>query len=1217
VSTVSKMQHQRCRYVSKTLPEAERVTQITRIQLCGRLSVEVEGVQLADGLRGKQVRLLLAYLVLNRLRQVGREELIDALWPFQPPRSEDAALRTLLSRLRSAVGTDSLAGRDGLILALPEPVWVDVEAAGVEVERAQQALERGDVRSAWALAQVPLNIASRGLLPGSQARWLEAQRRELEDVRLQALEVIGRAGLSMGGTQLASVERAARNLIDTEPYRESGYMLLMEALAAQGNVAEGLRVFERLRTLLRDELGAAPSPEAIAVHEGLLNPAARAGEPVAAAEGETTVLPLPPEIEARGHGLLVGRRRELGELKDLWAAARGDRPEPAPVAGGNGASVVDAVGRPGRVALLTGDPGIGKTRLTAELACRAHDDGAFVLAGRAPEETLTPYQPFLEALRHYFTGAPLPELRVTVREYGSELARLVPELRRRVPDLPPQTVDEPETERYRLFEAVVGLLSVISAAAPILLVLDDLQWADRATLLLLRHLARAPQPRRLLILGAYRPTETERDGFPEALADLRRERLVTEVQIAGLSEAETAELVQARTGEVPSESFAQALHVETEGNPLFIEEIVRHLMEAGVHAAQATPHELQRFGLPEGVKQVIAQRLARLGEQAVEWLRVAAVVGRDFDAGLLERVISLDEDQFLDALDEAVAAGLVVEALGRPGHYSFSHALIRETLYEGMSAPRRARIHRRVGEALEASRRESLPSLALHFTRAAGPHDTEKAITYATRAGEQASSMLAHEEAVEHYVRALEVLERFEPEATERRCELLVLLGDSRVRSGERPLAWPAYREAATLAERLGDSDRLARAAIGASRGFILQPGVVDPELIAMLERALALIGEQPSVLRVRLLSRLCGAIYYTPERRRLLELSEQASDIAAALADPEARTYACAARRRALWDPAHLQERLTISTEMLTSARQAGNLELELQAHAWLLVDLLQHGDRDAVEAQIDAFTTGAERLRQPLYLWNVMVWRAMRALLAGDLGLAERLTTSALPAGSPGEGVTAPQYHAIQMLAVRREQDRMAELEGPARQVVEANPSRATWRAALAMLLPESGQLEEAGDQLDLLAAHDFADIPRDGDWMTAIVLISEVAVGLDDAKRAAVLYELLLPYAEQNLVIGLAAVCLGSVARYLGRLAVTMGREHEAGPHFEHALAANAALRAPVELAHTQIDYAGVLAPGRRAQELIRAASRTAAELELPALARRLAELEQPPG
>ena len=449
----------------------------TRVQLCGRLSVEIGGVQLADRLRGRQVRLLLAYLLLNRTRHVGREELIGALWTGTAPASEDAALRTLLSRLRSALGGSALSGRDELILSLPEPVWVDLEAAGAELRRAGEALERGDARSAWALAQVPLNIASRGLLPGAQARWLEPSRRELEDTRLQALEVIGRAGLRFGGSQLASVERAARSLIEAEPYRESGYVLLMEALAARGNVAEGLRVFERLRALLRDELGTAPSREAIEAHAQLLRPASRGPlGPLPSGEPATSPVELPAELRPRADGLLVGRGRELAELWRLWGAARRDATRREPIV------------------VIAGDAGIGKTSLAAELARRAHADGGVVLAGRSPEEALVPYQPFLEALRHYVVSAPADEVRQSMRDYGPELARLVPELSRRLGELP-RAGHEPESERYRLFEAVAGLFSAITSSAPILLVLDDLHWADPPTLLLLRHLARSPEPR--------------------------------------------------------------------------------------------------------------------------------------------------------------------------------------------------------------------------------------------------------------------------------------------------------------------------------------------------------------------------------------------------------------------------------------------------------------------------------------------------------------------------------------------------------------------------------------------------------------------------------------------------------------------------------------------------------------------------------------------------
>jgi DNA-binding SARP family transcriptional activator/tetratricopeptide (TPR) repeat protein len=1209
VTTVGKLPGRRCRYVSKSLPEGGPGTERTRIQLCGRLSVEIDGAQLAGGLRGKQVPLLLAYLLLNRDRPIGREELIGALWPDHAPVSQDAALRTLLSRLRSTLGSDALSGRDELVLDLPAPVWIDVEAAALEVERARRALERGDARSGWALAQVPLNIAARGLLPGAQASWLEARRRELEDVRMQALEVIGRAGLNLGRAQRTSVERAARSLIEAEPYRESGYVLLMEALAAEGNVAEGLRVFDQLRTWLRDELGTSPSPETIAAHQQLLRPASRyapnvrsGGDPEA--RGGATI-GLPSELLARSEAPLVGRAAELEQLSELWTRA---------VQAGPRSQYHRVHEASGRLALLLGDAGIGKTRLVAELARRAHAAGGCVLAGRSPQEALLPYQPFVEALRHYVINVPFSELRASAREYGSELARLVPELRRRAPDLPMPVEGDPDTERYRLFEAVVGLLGEISASAPVLLVLDDLQWADRPTLLLLRHIARSPDLGRVLVLGSYRATEGYVNAFGESLAELRRERLVTQITVGGLTESETAELVRIRAGGSPSAALCRGLHAETEGNPFFIEELVRHLKDAGVRTDEADAHELRRVGLPDGIKEVIAVRLARLQAPAMEWLRLAAVIGRDFDLTLLEQVTSLEEEQFLNALDEALAAGLVVQASRGTGRYSFSHALIRETLYEGMSLPRRARNHRRVGEALEAQGANAqLTALALHFARAAGSQDAEKAIDYACRAGEQATRMLAHEEAAEHYARALEVQELFEPEALERRCELLLLLGEARVCAGERPSPWGIFREAATIAASRNDSTSLARAAIGASRRYIQPPGVIDEQLIALLEQALVMTAGQRTVERVALLTRACGALYYSPARGRMVELANEATGIADELQDPAARALAAAARRRAFWDPGHLEQRLSDATELLTLGREAGDLELVLQGHAWLVVDLLEHGDSDAVNAQIEAFAAGAERLRQPLYLWNASVWRAMRALLAGRLEHAERLAAEALALGAPGETVTAQQYYAAQLLAIRREQGRMAELEQPARELVRTNPQRAAWRAGLATLLCELDRTEEARAELDALASENFQDIEQDGDWMTAITLLADCCADLGDAERAEHLYELLEPYREANVVIGLAVVCLGSAARYLGRLAATMGRGGEATEHFERALVAEAALKAPVCLAHTQLEYARMLGPdSAKARSLLEAATATAEKLGLSALLGRVAKL-----
>ncbi len=746
--------------------------------------------------------------------------------------------------------------------------------------------------------------------------------------------------------------------------------------------------------------------------------------------------------------------------------------------------------------------------------------------------------------------------------------------------------------------------------------LDDLHWSDRPTLLLLRHLARSPQSSRVWMIGAYRAVERWSEGFAGALAGWRRERLTAQLDVGGLAVEEMVELLRQHTGAVPSRAFVAALYRKTEGNPFFIEEIVRHLSDSGVYPHQAGHHELGRVGLPDGVRSVISRRLERLGPDCLEWLRGAAVIGRDFEAELLERVLDFDEERFLVALEEALDAGLVAEAPDDPDRYAFSHALIRETLYEGMSTARRTRIHRRIGIVLEqldpAHPERHISALALHFTRAAEPEDAERAIRYALRAGSEATAMLANEEAAEHYARALAVLDRSAPEALRRRCDLLLELGEARVRSGERPLAWPTFREAAALAARLGDGDALARAAIGASRRYVQPPGVVDAELITLLRQALEMTAAQRTVTRVRLLSRLCGALYFSAQRDHMIPLSQEATEIARELGDPVADALAAAARRRAHWEPGQLQRRLTDSTQLLRAAREAGDLELTLQGHAWLVVDLLERGDRRGVEAQIDAFASGAEQLRQPLFQWNALVWQAMLALMDGHLGKAEQLATAAVSSGARAEGITAPQYYAVQMLEIRREQARMSELEAPARELVATNPHRAAWRAGLATLLLHTGRADEARAEFDLLARDGFASVPRDGDWMVVASLSADLAVGLNDVLAAARLYELLAPFADANVVVGLGAVCLGATQRYLGRLALTLGRSSDAVEHLRRAVRANRDLGAMIELAHTQVDLAGALGSAPEARELLARAEVTAFEHDLPYVARRAAQL-----
>jgi tetratricopeptide (TPR) repeat protein len=965
-------------------------------------------------------------------------------------------------------------------------------------------------------------------------------------------------------------------LIASEPYRESGYVLLMQALGAEGNLAEGLRVFERLRSLLRDELGTAPSRETIAAHHQLLQPTPA---PISAPPQTPLQLPLPPELSGATRAGLIGRERELAELERFWTALHPT----------NGTEQGSA-----RIGFLAGEPGVGKTRLLAELAGRLHSQGAVVLRGRCTQEPLAPFQPFLEALRFYVLHAPPDHLRRAAQHYGGELQRLLPELRR-LGDLPPPPHGDSETERYRLFEAVASLLAELAASTPVLVVLDDLHWADRPTLSLLQHLTRVPDPARVPIVGAYRAGRAESDGpLADALADLRHEQLTTELRVGGLSLEQTVDLVRNTTGKLPSLQLTRALHERTGGNPLFVLQIIRRLDQAGIDVGSAGPTELRQLGLPEDLKRAITWRLAGLELDSAACLRAAAVIGRDFDAAVVERVIGLSEDQFITALEQALDAAVIVPQSANPGRrattaglgYRFAHPLIREALYEDISVPRRARLHKRVGEALEEFDQlrtgaepdhvtgQRIAMLAQHFAHAAEREDADKAVRYSRQAGDRAIDMLAYEDAAQHYARALELLERFEPDQDRLRLGLLVSLAESHIRAGDRPLANEPLRTAADLAIKLSDPESLGRVAVAASRVYIQQPGVVDEELISLLDRALAMTEGEVSTLRVRLLARLCGALYFSADRDRMAALSAEATEVASRVEDPAARTLAAAARRRTFWGPAQLERRLGDSAEILRFAREADDAELTLQGHAWLVVDLLEHGDLDSVDAQVDAFERLAKQVGQPLYDWQAAVWRAMRALLSGNVENAERLAEQALATGARAEPVSAGQYYAAQLLEIRREQGRMGELEPALRQLVEQYPNRFAYRAALGTLLAETGRPEEARDEVAPLTP---AEVPEDVDWLLTMTLLADVYASLGDSGRSVELYELLLPYEAVNVVIGFAASCDGPVARVLGRLAAVIGKPSEAAGHFDRALEMAERLRAPLLKARIEVNRA----------------------------------------
>ncbi|MBA3328051.1 MAG: AAA family ATPase, partial [Solirubrobacterales bacterium] len=445
----------------------------------------------------------------------------------------------------------------------------------------------------------------------------------------------------------------------------------------------------------------------------------------------------------------------------------------------------------GRVVLVGGEPGVGKSRLAAELARAAHGDGARVLYGRCDERSLIPYQPFVEALDHHVAHAPLDELRSQTAHGGEKLARLVPALGERLPGLPDTAPGDPQIDRYLAFESVARLLSGLSRRSALLLVIDDLHLADRPTLLLLRHLLRSSKRSSLLVLGTYRESAVGASHqLSETTVELHREGLLERIRLDGLEERELAGLIAAWGGADAPPGLTRAIHDQTEGNLFFVGEFLRHLTDTGAlsreHGRLTLTRPLDVVGVPESVKEAIGWHLSRLDDHVLDMLRLASVLGRRFSLDVLAALADSEGGELERAIETAAAEGVVEEEPGAIGQYAFAHALIRDTLYSAIGSPRRARLHRRVGEIIEqlptADPGTRLAELAYHFSRAAPIGAAEQAVAHCRRAGDHAMTLFAYEEAAQHYRRALQALELVEIGDEDERRELLLGLGEAQDR---------------------------------------------------------------------------------------------------------------------------------------------------------------------------------------------------------------------------------------------------------------------------------------------------------------------------------------------------------------------------------------------------------------------------------------------------
>ncbi|MGH9040974.1 MAG: ATP-binding protein [Acidimicrobiia bacterium] len=931
-------------------------------------------------------------------------------------------------------------------------------------------------------------------------------------------------------------------------------------------------------------------PEAVAVCEVDWEPLAEA-------------IPLPALLTGGGR-IFVGRDDQFGLLQDRWKeAVAGER----------------------RMALIAGEPGIGKTRLAAQLADELHGEGALVLAGRCDEDLGVPYQPFVEALRHYTVHA--SELRLG--RFGGELARLAPELAETVPGLAPPLRSDPETERYRLFDAVAAWLADASLGSPLLLVLDDLHWAAKPTLLLLRHILRSAEPLPLFIVATYRDSEVGR-GHPlnDLLADLRRLQGIERIHLTGLDQAAVQAFVEAAAGHPLAEedaSFSRTVWAETEGHPFFVAEVLRHLAESGAVAQDDAGRwymtiEGGELGIPEGVRDVVGQRLSRLSDTANRALAVASVVGLVFSADVVLGAGDLAEDTLYSALEEADAANLLVEIAGPAPQYRFSHALVRATLYDELTAARRVALHRRVGEAIETLHVEALddhlPALAHHWSRASAPvADAVKAVDYSARAGDRALAQLANDEAVAYYGQAIELLDvAGGPTDDARRLELLISLGEAQRRSGD-----AAHREtlleAVRLAGELGDAEAMARAALANNRGTFSVLGNVDRERVDALEAALAAVGHTEPSLRARLLGNLALELIWSGDEGRRRSLTDEALRLARAHGDTAVQAALIMTRWATSWNPSQAWERLELATELLGIAERTADPHVRFWGWWRRTLALMELGELDEARAAHRQASEQADDLGQPFARSCAGLSGVVDALASGHLVEAERMAREILAvvrdSGQPDSGA----YDVALIAALRYEQGRLGEMEAELRERTEQLPAVPFFRALLALSQCQLGRLDDARAT--------FAPLREDPgrqifDYYAAptAALLAMVASELDDADAAGRIAAIIAPYADQ--VASHPMAWFGCYHHHMGLLATTLGRFSDAEPLFLEAAGTHKRLGSPTWLTRTRLECARMLlrrnGPGDapRARDMLLTALGDARELGMGEIERRAVAL-----
>jgi len=902
-------------------------------------------------------------------------------------------------------------------------------------------------------------------------------------------------------------------------------------------------------------------------------------------------------VEGRGDAIsavdperiFVGRDALMSRLRTALAAARAGR---------------------GRIALLAGEPGIGKTRAAQELAEIAVAQGFDVHVGRCRESVARPpYGPWVQILASLAESRPRDQIAEAVGDAAAELVRIAPAIADLLPAPRLAAAASDQDAVYRLLDGVATLLRRLARRKPLLLVLDDLDRADHASLRLLEFVAGDVTATPFLIVGAFRTTSLDTDhALAATLVELARQAPCERHYLGGLTRGDVEEFVRQYAGVETSPHAIEVLHATTGGNPFFLRELVDHEARQGGGERLSSAGTL-RLELPPSLRDAIRGRLAELPEPVRCVLAAAALLGREFAPGVVAHVTEIEVQAVEQALDEARRAGLVAPA--HNGDWRFSHALVAEAISADLAPLARTRIHERIGASLGGETDEAgahLSEIANHLCEAAervGVGAAEAAV----RAAEHAARRLAFRDAAGFYERALELRARFGAAEPGRTCDLLVELARARLAIREVQKAWDAARRAADLARSIPSAERLARAALLLSAHVTVD----GREAFALLEEALPGIPADDHGLRAEVLCAMATQLHYAWQPQRRQALAEQGLRDARQASDPDVLSQALFAERSALCAPESLPDRLRIGDELISWADCDPQSQYRAFARAWRAVDLLQGGDPDAAEKDVAAVGRLARESGMPRFLSFPACWAAMRALGEGRFHDAEARTREMALLMQRADNPNAAAYVGMQLGLAFYEQGRLEELDlliaGSSAWLGAHRRSVPAVIAALSLIDRLRGRREEALRDYERLAANDFAALEGDPDATATTSWLAPAILRLGDAPRAEALISRLRRFERQQTIFNLGVANRGSLSRYLGMLAQAAGRLDEAERYFELAIESNRKTGAPLYAARAQLDLAAVLgeAHAERARQLAADASAVLARLGVREAAR----------